>query len=112
MQGDIAVLIVSAQKEEFSQGLRVAEDQVHLVAERDDIHCCKYYQVYTDIKRISESGVKRMIVVLNKMDEAKVNWAEERFRKIVAKLTKLLQVAYHTKAAIGLRILEIAPNSE
>ena len=33
-----------------------------------------------------------MVVVITKMDESGVNWAEKRFDQIVEKLTKVLQV--------------------
>ena len=50
------------------------------------------YQVQTDIRLIFESGVKKVVVVLSKMDESGVNWAEKRFNQIVEKMTKVLQV--------------------
>ena len=53
-------------------------------------------QVNTDITSISEAKVKQMIVVISKMDESGVNWAEKRYTQIVQKLTKVLQVASFT----------------
>ena len=53
-------------------------------------------QVNTDITSISEAKVKQMVVVISKMDESGVNWAEKRYTQIVQKLTKVLQVASFT----------------
>jgi peptide chain release factor subunit 3 len=36
-------------------------------------------------------GVSKLVVVVNKMDEPSVQWAQERFDEIVTKLTPFLK---------------------
>lgn len=46
-------------------------------------------------------GVKRLIVVINKMDDPSVEWAKERFEEIVEKLTPFLrQIGFNMKTEV------------
>jgi peptide chain release factor subunit 3 len=68
-QADIACLVISAKKGEFEAGFdRDGQTREHSIIAKT-------------------VGVKRIIVIINKMDEETVNWAEERFNEIKEKLS-------------------------
>jgi peptide chain release factor subunit 3 len=72
-QADIAILVISARKGEFETGFE------------------KGGQTREHALLVKTNGVKRLIVVVNKMDEPSVQWSEERYREIVDKLTPFLK---------------------
>lgn len=72
-QADIAVLVISARKGEFETGFeRGGQTREHAILAKT-------------------LGVKRMLVVINKMDEPSVNWSQERYEECVNKLTPYLK---------------------
>lgn len=73
-QADIAVLVVSARKSEFEAGFE-KDGQT-----REHIYLCR------------AGGIRKMIVLVNKMDD--VGWAEERFEHIKTRLKTFLQRVY------------------
>ncbi|OZJ02630.1 hypothetical protein BZG36_03841 [Bifiguratus adelaidae] len=79
-QADIGVLVISARKGEFETGFeRGGQTQEHAVLAKT-------------------SGVGKLIVAINKMDDATVNWNKERYDEIVSKLTRFLKgLGYNPK---------------
>lgn len=74
-QADVAVLVISARKGEFETGFeRGGQTREHAVL-------------------VKTAGVQRLIVVVNKMDEATVNWEQSRYDEIQSKLTPFLRSA-------------------
>jgi peptide chain release factor subunit 3 len=72
-QADIAILVISSRKGEFETGFeRGGQTREHAMLARS-------------------LGVKRMVVVINKMDEATVNWSKERYDECVSKLLPYLK---------------------
>lgn len=69
-KADIAVLICSAKKGEVESGLK-GQTYEHLVLARG-------------------LGIKSLIVGVNKMDHESVNWSDEIFQDVKAKITKLI----------------------
>ena len=82
-QADIAILVISARKGEFETGFeRGGQTREHAVL-------------------VKTGGVKRLIVVINKMDEPSVEWSEDRYNEIVDKLTPFLRKAgYNMKTEV------------
>lgn len=71
-QADVAILVISARKGEFETGYKLGgQTQEHA----------------TLVKML---GVKKIIVVINKMDEPTVEWSEERFNEIHGELLPFL----------------------
>ena len=76
-QADIAVLVVSARKNEFEAGFeKDGQTREHIYLSR-------------------AGGVKSLIVLVNKMDDA--GWEEERFRHIQQRLAPFLQRIYGSR---------------
>mmetsp|Transcript_52605 Transcript_52605/g.114148 ORF Transcript_52605/g.114148 Transcript_52605/m.114148 type:complete len:82 (+) Transcript_52605:502-747(+) len=72
-QADVAVLVISARKGEFETGFeRGGQTQEHAVLAKT-------------------VGVKTIIVVINKMDDPTVEWAQSRYDECVDKLTPFLK---------------------
>lgn len=72
-QADVAVLVISARKGEFETGFE------------------KGGQTREHAMLAKTLGVKKMVVVINKMDDPTVQWARERYDECVAKLTPYLK---------------------
>jgi|SaaInlStandDraft_6_1057023.scaffolds.fasta_scaffold09064_2 peptide chain release factor subunit 3 len=82
-QADVGILVISARKGEFEAGFE------------------KGGQTREHAMLAKTAGVKRLIVVINKMDEC--SWAKERYTECVTKLKPYLkQVGYNTKEVIFL----------
>ena len=72
-QADVAVLVISSRKGEFETGFeKGGQTREHAMLARS-------------------LGVKRMVVVINKMDEVTVNWSKERYDECVSKLLPYLK---------------------
>lgn len=76
-QADIAVLVVSARSSEFEAGFE-KDGQT-----REHVYLCR------------AGGIRKMVVLVNKMDE--VDWDEKRFRHIEKKLRTFLHRIYNTQ---------------
>lgn len=82
-QADIAILVISARKGEFETGFE------------------KGGQTREHALLVKTGGVKRLIVVINKMDEPSVGWSEARYNEIVDKLTPYLKkCGYNLKTEV------------
>ena len=74
-QADVAILVISARKGEFETGFeRGGQTREHAML-------------------VKTAGVQRLIVVVNKMDDATVKWEKERYDEIVGKLAPFLRSA-------------------
>jgi len=72
-QADIAVLVISARKGEFETGFeRGGQTREHAML-------------------VKTAGVKYLIVLINKMDDATVNWDVDRYNEIKDKLSPYLK---------------------
>lgn len=72
-QADIAILVISSRKGEFETGFeRGGQTREHAMLARS-------------------IGVKRMVVVINKMDDPTVNWSKDRYDECVSKLVPYLK---------------------
>jgi len=82
-QADVAVLVISARKGEFETGFeRGGQTQEHAVLAKT-------------------VGVKTIIVVINKMDDPTVEWAQSRYDECVDKLTPFLKkTGFNTKTDV------------
>ncbi|MCP9260743.1 G1 to S phase transition 1 [Dirofilaria immitis] len=70
---NLAVLVISARKGEFETGFdRGGQTREHAML-------------------VKTTGVKYLVVLVNKMDDPTVNWDEERFKEIQSKLTPYLR---------------------
>jgi peptide chain release factor subunit 3 len=72
-QADLAVLVISARKGEFETGFE------------------KGGQTREHTLLAKSSGIKKLIVAINKMDDATVQWSKERYDECVFKLTPYLR---------------------
>jgi peptide chain release factor subunit 3 len=72
-QADVACLVISARKGEFETGFD------------------KGGQTREHVLLAKTLGVKRLVVVVNKMDDATVNWQQARFDEIQHKLGAYLK---------------------
>ncbi|KAI9008357.1 P-loop containing nucleoside triphosphate hydrolase protein [Gaertneriomyces semiglobifer] len=79
-QADVGVLVVSARKGEFETGFdRGGQTREHAMLAKT-------------------AGVKRLILVVNKMDDPTVNWSKERYDECVGKISPFLkQVGFNPK---------------
>ncbi|KAJ2461987.1 translation termination factor GTPase eRF3, partial [Coemansia sp. RSA 2322] len=79
-QADIGVMVISARKGEFETGFeRGGQTNEHAILAKT-------------------SGVRCLIVAINKMDDITVEWSKERYDEIVAKLTRFLKtVGYNPR---------------
>ncbi|KAJ1728993.1 translation termination factor GTPase eRF3 [Coemansia sp. Benny D160-2] len=74
-QADVGVLVISARKGEFETGFdRGGQTREHAVLAKT-------------------SGVRRLIVAINKMDDITVEWSKARYDEIKTKLTPFLKTA-------------------
>ncbi|KAH9824685.1 P-loop containing nucleoside triphosphate hydrolase protein [Melampsora americana] len=72
-QADIAILVISARKGEFETGFeRGGQTREHAML-------------------VKTTGVSKLIVVINKMDDITVEWDQARFDEILNKLTPFLK---------------------
>lgn len=103
-QADVAVLVISARIGEFEAGFeKGGQTQEHAVL-------------------VKTSGVKRLIVLINKMDDQSVNWSEDRYKECRDKLLPFLKktgfnpkTEVHCLPCSGIRgwfLRESAPESE
>ncbi|GHJ86207.1 hypothetical protein NliqN6_2609 [Naganishia liquefaciens] len=79
-QADVAVLVISARKGEFETGFeRGGQTREHAML-------------------VKNNGINKLIVVVNKMDDSTVQWAQERFDEVQSKITPYLkQVGFNPK---------------
>lgn len=72
-QADIAILVISARKGEFETGFeKGGQSREHALLAKT-------------------SGVKHLVVLINKMDDQTVNWSEERYNDCKDKLIPYLK---------------------
>lgn len=72
-QADVAILVISARKGEFETGFeRGGQTREHAML-------------------VKTTGVSKLIVVINKMDDITVEWEKARFDEITGKLTPFLK---------------------
>lgn len=101
VQSDIPVLVISARKGEFETGFEKGGQT------REHASLCKII------------GLKRIVVVINKMDEPTVRWSKDRFDEIVSRVSPFLkQIGFNPKNEVdyipisgftGLNILDPIP---
>jgi len=79
-QADIGVLVISARKGEFETGFeRGGQTREHAMLAKT-------------------AGVKKLIIVVNKMDDPTVQWSQQRYLECCKKITPFLkQVGYNPK---------------
>ncbi|TPX72356.1 hypothetical protein SpCBS45565_g00596 [Spizellomyces sp. 'palustris'] len=79
-QADVGVLVISARKGEFETGFeRGGQTREHAMLAKT-------------------AGVKRLIVVVNKMDDPTVSWSKERYDECIGKIMPFLkQVGFNPK---------------
>ncbi|KAJ3065749.1 translation termination factor GTPase eRF3, partial [Quaeritorhiza haematococci] len=84
-QADVGVLVISARKGEFETGFeRGGQTREHAMLAKT-------------------AGVRRLIVVVNKMDDPTVGWAKERYDECVTKILPFLkQVGYNPKTDLDI----------
>ncbi|KAJ3173948.1 translation termination factor GTPase eRF3 [Geranomyces variabilis] len=84
-QADVGLLVLSARKGEFETGFdRGGQTREHAMLAKT-------------------AGVKRLVVVVNKMDDSTVNWSKERYDEIVGKVMPFLkQVGFNPKTDLDL----------
>ncbi|KAF9954540.1 translation termination factor GTPase eRF3 [Modicella reniformis] len=82
-QADVAVLVISARKGEFETGFeKGGQTREHAVLAKN-------------------SGINKLVVVVNKMDDPTVNWSKERYDECVEKLSPFLkQNRYNLKTDV------------
>ncbi|XP_055332127.1 eukaryotic peptide chain release factor GTP-binding subunit ERF3A-like isoform X2 [Paramacrobiotus metropolitanus] len=82
-QADIAILVISARKGEFETGFeKGGQSREHALLAKT-------------------SGVKHLVVLINKMDDTTVNWSEERYNECRDKLSPYLkQVGFNLKTDV------------
>ncbi|EFP92612.2 peptide chain release factor eRF subunit 2 [Puccinia graminis f. sp. tritici CRL 75-36-700-3] len=74
-QADIAILVISARKGEFETGFeRGGQTREHAML-------------------VKTTGVSKLVVVINKMDDITVEWDQARYDEIVNKLTPFLRLS-------------------
>ncbi|KAJ9293351.1 hypothetical protein DTO271G3_7847 [Paecilomyces variotii] len=78
-QADVGVLVISARKGEYETGFeRGGQTREHALLARN-------------------TGVKKIIVVVNKMDDATVEWSKARYDECTTKVRKFLEALGYTK---------------
>jgi len=82
-QADLAILVISARRGEFETGFeRGGQTQEHALL-------------------VKTAGVKHLVVLINKMDDATVNWDKARFEECRDKLMPYLKkVGFNPKTDI------------
>ncbi|KAG5637778.1 translation termination factor GTPase eRF3 [Sphagnurus paluster] len=74
-QADVAILVISARKGEFETGFeRGGQTREHIML-------------------VKTAGVSKVVVAINKMDDATVNWEKVRYDEIKDKLTPFIKAA-------------------
>lgn len=84
-QADVGVLVISARKGEFETGFeRGGQTREHAMLAKT-------------------AGVKRLVVVVNKMDDPTVEWSKERYDECTGKILPFLkQVGYNPKSDLDM----------
>lgn len=91
-QADVAMLVLSGRKGEFETGF-----------ERDG-------QTREHAMLIKNNGINKLVLVVNKMDDATVQWDKGRFDEIQTKITPFLKaLGFNPKTVCRWRI-HIAAN--
>lgn len=72
-QADVGILVISARKGEFETGFE------------------KGGQTREHAMLAKTLGIRRMIILVNKMDDPTVQWSQERFKEVEEKLTPFLK---------------------
>ncbi|KAI9488110.1 P-loop containing nucleoside triphosphate hydrolase protein, partial [Zychaea mexicana] len=82
-QADVGVMVISARKGEFETGFeRGGQTREHTMLAKT-------------------SGINKMIIAVNKMDDPTVEWDKERYDEILGKLTPFLkQTGYNPKTDV------------
>jgi peptide chain release factor subunit 3 len=79
-QADVGILVISARKGEYETGFE------------------KGGQTREHAMLAKTQGVNKLVVVVNKMDDPTVEWAEERYKECTTKLTQFLKgLGYNPK---------------
>ncbi|KAK2744309.1 translation termination factor GTPase eRF3 [Onygenales sp. PD_40] len=79
-QADVGILVISARKGEYETGFeRGGQTREHALLARN-------------------SGVKKMIVAVNKMDDPTVQWSKARYDECTSKIGKFLQAMGYAKS--------------
>uniref|UniRef100_A0A7S3ZDZ0 Tr-type G domain-containing protein n=1 Tax=Lotharella globosa TaxID=91324 RepID=A0A7S3ZDZ0_9EUKA len=85
-QADIGVLIISARKSEFEAGFdRGGQTREHAMLAKT-------------------LGISRLVVAINKMDEATVKWSKKRYDGIIKKLNAFLKKYFKEKNIVYLPV--------
>ncbi|KAL2870787.1 translation termination factor GTPase eRF3 [Aspergillus lucknowensis] len=78
-QADVGVLVISARKGEYETGFeKGGQTREHALLARN-------------------TGVKKLIVVVNKMDDVTVEWSKSRFEECTVKVSKFLEALGYKK---------------
>ncbi|RYP65685.1 hypothetical protein DL771_008184 [Monosporascus sp. 5C6A] len=82
-QADVGILVISARKGEYETGFeRGGQTREHAMLAKTQ-------------------GVNKLVVVINKMDDATVNWSEERYKECTTKLSQFLKATgYNLKTDV------------
>ncbi|KAI8628474.1 hypothetical protein F5Y19DRAFT_141517 [Xylariaceae sp. FL1651] len=82
-QADVGVLVISARKGEYETGFE------------------KGGQTREHAMLAKTQGVNKLVVVINKMDDATVNWSHERYKECTTKLSQFLKgTGYNLKTDV------------
>ncbi|EHN03094.1 Sup35p [Saccharomyces cerevisiae x Saccharomyces kudriavzevii VIN7] len=83
-QADVGVLVISARKGEYETGFeRGGQTREHALLAKTQ-------------------GVNKMVVVVNKMDDATVNWSKERYDQCVGNVSNFLKaIGYNIKTDVA-----------
>ncbi|PSS03489.1 P-loop containing nucleoside triphosphate hydrolase protein [Coniella lustricola] len=82
-QADVGILVISARKGEYETGFE------------------KGGQTREHAMLAKTQGVNKLIVVINKMDDATVEWSEDRFKECTTKLSQFLKgTGYNLKTDV------------
>ncbi|KAI0377703.1 hypothetical protein F5Y04DRAFT_263505 [Hypomontagnella monticulosa] len=82
-QADIGILVISARKGEYETGFE------------------KGGQTREHAMLAKTQGVNKLVVVINKMDDATVNWSEDRYKECTTKLAQFLKgTGYNLKTDV------------
>lgn len=91
-QADLAVLVISARKGEFETGFeRGGQTREHAMLAKTAGKLVCNILLITDHNWTYFSGVKQMIILINKMDDPTVEWSEERYNECQGKLLPYLK---------------------
>ncbi|RAH85924.1 hypothetical protein BO86DRAFT_385536 [Aspergillus japonicus CBS 114.51] len=79
-QADVGVLVISARKGEYETGFeKGGQTREHALLARN-------------------TGVRKLVIAVNKMDDPTVEWSEERFKVCTTKVAKFLEALGYAKA--------------